>query len=448
MNHDPDLFDFDFSAPKPAAPPARRVYRVAEITRRIAAILQDEVGVVWVEGEVSNLRRPASGHLYFTLKDAQAQIGAVLFRGNQRGIDFELKDGMQLRVQGGLTVFEPQGRYQINVVRAEPAGEGLLQQKFELLKKKLADEGLFDAARKRPLPLLPRHIGVVTSATGAAIRDILTVLDRRFPNLHVVLAPAKVQGEGAAQEIVRGIERLNAHPEIEVLIVGRGGGSLEDLWAFNEEPIARAVAASRLPVISAVGHEIDFTICDFVADYRAPTPSAAAERVVAPKAEFEERLDNLQRRMARALERRVLELRRRLTACSRSYVFQEPAQLVRQHRQKLSAVDRELRHHLQHRARQKQQQVDEAALRMGHYAVLAVQRRRQQLDAAARHLRALSPEAVLQRGYSMTFADDGKLLRHADQVRPGAPILSRLAHGEVRSRVEETKGSVHGNDQE
>ena len=447
VNREPDLFDFDFSAPAPVLPPKRRVYRVAEITRRISSVLEDEVGIVWVEGEISNLRRPASAHLYFTLKDDTAQIGAVLFRGNQRGLDFALKDGMQIRVQGGLTVFAPQGRYQINVVRAEPAGEGALQQQFEILKKKLAAEGLFEADRKRPLPLLPRHIGIVTSATGAAIRDILTVLNRRFPNLHIVLAPAKVQGEGAAREIVRGIERLNARADIEVLIVGRGGGSLEDLWAFNEEAVARAVAASRLPVISAVGHEIDFTICDFVADWRAPTPSAAAEQVVAPKAEFEERLVNLQRRMARALERRLLELRQRLAACRGSYVFQEPTQWVRQHRQKLVAVDREMRHHLQQRARQKQQQVDEAGLRMGHCAVLVVQKRRQQLDALARHLRALNPLAVLQRGYSVTLTESGQLLRDAEAVTKGERLRTRLARGQVLSSVEEIeKGSPHGDE--
>lgn len=431
-----DLFDFDGAAPDRVAPPPRKVYRVAELTRRIGAILEDEIGTVWVEGEVSNLRRPGSGHLYFTLKDAKAQIAAVLFRNHQRAMKVEIQDGQLLRVQGNITVYEPQGRYQINVLRVEAAGQGTLQEQFERLKARLAAEGLFDPARKRPLPLLPRHIGIVTSPSGAAIRDILSVLDHRFPNVHVVLAPVRVQGEGAAAEIARGIERLNARNDIEVLIVGRGGGSLEDLWCFNEEIVARAVAASRLPVISAVGHEIDFTICDFVADVRAPTPSAAAERVVAPKRDFEERLTNLQRRAARSLERRMLDLRRRLAACSRSYVFQEPSHLVRRHRQKIEAAQRDLRHHLQRCAARAQQQVDEAALRIGHVAVGGIGRRRQQLHAATRHLGALNPLGVLERGYSITRLESGQILRRAADARAGDRILTRLAQGELASRIE------------
>ncbi|OGV74134.1 MAG: exodeoxyribonuclease VII large subunit, partial [Lentisphaerae bacterium RIFOXYA12_FULL_60_10] len=253
---------------------------VTELTRRIRAALEQGIGPVVVEGEVSNVRRPSSGHCYFTLKDETAQIAAVLFRGVLETLRIVPKDGLQVRVRGELTVYEKNGNYQILVRHLEETGRGSLQARFEQLKSRLQQEGLFDAARKRPLPVLPRHIGIVTSPTGAAIRDILQVLSRRFPNLHVLVAPVRVQGDGAAEAIAAAIDRLNQRADLDVLIIGRGGGSLEDLWAFNEEVVARAVFRSRLPVISAVGHEIDFTISDFVADVRAPTPSAAAEIVV------------------------------------------------------------------------------------------------------------------------------------------------------------------------
>ena len=274
----------------------RRVLTVTELTRLIKAALESEVGTVWVEGEVSNLRQPSSGHLYFTVKDANAQITAVLFRGDQQRLKFKPRDGLQVRVYGEISVYERSGNYQIIVRVLEEAGKGALQAKFEELKEKLQKEGLFDPARKKAIPLLPRHVGVVTSPTGAAIHDILNVISRRFPNLHLVLAPVKVQGEGAAREIAAAIEFLNRRGGFDVLIVGRGGGSLEDLWCFNEEIVARAIAASRIPVISAVGHEIDFTISDFVADLRAATPSAAAELVVGRKDAFEGTLDELTRR--------------------------------------------------------------------------------------------------------------------------------------------------------
>jgi exodeoxyribonuclease VII large subunit len=250
----------------------RKIYRVTELTRRIKAVLEDEVGTVWVEGEVSNAKLMTNGHLYFTLKDETSQLTAAFFRFQQSGARVEVKDGAKLRALGRITVYEPRGQYQLIVQKLEAAGQGSLQEAFEKLKGKLNQEGLFDSARKRPLPRLPRHIGIVTSPTGAAIRDMLQILGRRFPNLHIVVAPVRVQGEGAAEEIAAALDLLNQRADLDVLIVGRGGGSLEDLWAFNEEAVARALARSRLPVISAVGHEIDFTISDFVADVRAPHP--------------------------------------------------------------------------------------------------------------------------------------------------------------------------------
>jgi exodeoxyribonuclease VII large subunit len=254
-----------------------KVYQVSELTRALKALIESSIGSVWIEGEISNLRRPPSGHLYFTVKDATAQISAVLFKGNQRGLTFIPRDGLLVRVQGDVTVYEHGGNYQVIVRQMRESGAGALQARFEALKARLQAEGLFDPSRKKPLPLLPRRVGIVTSPTGAVIRDILNVLGRRFPNLHLMLVPVRVQGAGAAEEVAAAIDLLNERGEVDVMIVGRGGGSMEDLWCFNEEVVARAIARSRIPVISAVGHETDFTISDFVADVRAPTPSAAAE---------------------------------------------------------------------------------------------------------------------------------------------------------------------------
>ncbi|NLB54992.1 MAG: exodeoxyribonuclease VII large subunit, partial [Lentisphaerae bacterium] len=248
-----------------------KIFRVSEINRLIKAMLEDEIGEAWVEGEISNLRRPASGHLYFTLKDDSAQISAVMFKGSQFTLPFKPEDGMLVNAYGQITVYERGGQYQLIVRKMIESGQGALQAKFEALKRKLTAEGLFDPERKKKLPLLPTRIGVITSHTGAAVRDIINVLSRRFNNLNILIGSVKVQGEGAAEEIAQMIRLMNQRPDIDVLIVGRGGGSIEDLWAFNEECVARAIADSGIPVISAVGHETDFTICDFVADVRAPT---------------------------------------------------------------------------------------------------------------------------------------------------------------------------------
>ncbi len=435
----------------------QKVLTVTELTRRIKGTLEGGFGRVEVEGEISNLSRPVSGHLYFTIKDEGAQISAVMFKGNQRSLSFAPQHGMMVRATGGVTVYEKRGNYQILVRTLEKGGLGNLQARFEALKQKLAAEGLFAAERKRPLPLLPQHVGVVTSASGAAIRDILNVVTRRFPNLHLLLAPVKVQGEGAAGEIAAAIDRLNAIGGLDVLIVGRGGGSLEDLWCFNEEDVARAVARSRIPVISAVGHEIDFTICDFVADLRAPTPSAAAELVVGRKDAFQAQLVELERRQAAVLQRRLEAARHRLARAMGSYVFREPANVVSRHRQCLDAADLRLRHSLRGALQTRQQTLDWVSVRLQQHSRHAVQNGRQVLQAAsgkmayglklmhqgrlqdvkrlAMQLRALSPLAVLQRGYSVTRLADGRILNRTAQVVEGQALITQLADGSVASQV-------------
>ncbi|HKT12549.1 MAG TPA: exodeoxyribonuclease VII large subunit, partial [Terriglobia bacterium] len=289
--------------------PERKLYTIAELSLAVKNLLETSFPDVWVTGEVSNLRAAASGHYYFTLKDASARLRAVCFRNQARYLKYKPQDGLSVIARGRLSVYEARGEYQLYVEYIEPAGVGALQLAFEQLKKKLASEGLFDEARKKHLPVLPRAIGVVTSSSGAAIRDILRVINRRFPNMNVFLYPATVQGNSAAAEIVEGIEYFNQHPVIDVMIVGRGGGSLEDLWPFNEEIVARAIAASSIPVISAVGHETDFTISDFVADRRAPTPSAAAEIAVRRKEDFLAEITNRVRQMGQNIRLRTSEAR-------------------------------------------------------------------------------------------------------------------------------------------
>ena len=278
--------------------PERKVWSVAELTARINAALSTQFTNLWVEGEVSNFRPAQSGHLYFTLKDAKAEVKCVCFRSQAMRLKFRPEDGLKIIVRGSISVYEPRGEYQIYVEHIEPAGLGALQLAFEQLKKRLEAEGLFDEARKKPLPMLPRRIGVVTSPTGAAVRDIVRILRRRFPDLHLILYPVRVQGEGAAAEIVAALEYFNRKQLVDVILVARGGGSIEDLWAFNEEPVARAIAASAIPVVSGVGHETDFTIADFVADVRASTPSAAAEIVVQSRQEFQRHLLELEHKIS------------------------------------------------------------------------------------------------------------------------------------------------------
>jgi len=437
----------------------RHVYSVSELTRKVKLTIEEELGRVWVEGEISNLRRQgSSGHCYFTLKDGTAQLSAVLFAGAQRGGAVSLTDGMVIRACGDLTVYEARGQYQLVVRTVEAGGIGLLMAQFEALKRRLQAEGLFDVARKRPLPRLPHHVGLVTSPTGAAIRDLLTILTRRFPNVRITLAPARVQGAGAAAEIAEAMAMLNRLPDPpDVLIIGRGGGSIEDLWAFNEESLVRAVAASTIPVIAAVGHETDTTLCDFAADLRAPTPSAAAELVVGCKDDFERQLAGYARSLRLTLGRRLELLRQRFHAVAANRFLREPGRLTERRAQTLDNLELRLARAAAAAGRGARQRVEqgrarllvaratafapagERVIRLGHElgraATRRVERARLALDSLDRQLRALGPHAVLERGYSLTRTHDGTLVRAAVQVTPGTVVRTQVASGEFESIV-------------
>ncbi len=431
-------------APAESAGGPRQVWKIAELTRRIKSALEGEFGSVWVEGEISNLRRPASGHAYFTLKDSASQLRAVMFRGAFAGVASPLRDGLQVRAFGQITVYEAGGDYQILVKKIEPAGEGELMLRLEALKKKLAAEGLFAPERKRPLPALPQHVGIVTSPTGAAIRDILQVLDRRFANLHVVLAPARVQGAGAAEEIAAAIDLLNGRGGLDVLIVGRGGGSLEDLWCFNEESVVRAIVRSAIPVISAVGHEIDWTLSDFAADVRAPTPSAAAEMVVKGKDELERRVADLRRRLGLGARTAVLGWRNRLDRAARTPGLRDPLQAVQRLQQGVDFLSVRLQKALAGLPQLVRQRTDSAACRMERAMRGRMEEGRRALQHAEAQLRMLNPKGVLARGYSLTRLPDGRLLRAVAEAVPGLRLMTELADGTVGSTVEPAEGGRHG----
>lgn len=422
----------------------RQVWKISELTRRIKGTLEGAFGSVWVEGEISNFRKPASGHAYFTLKDATSQLRAVMFRGALAGVALPLKDGMLVRGFGQITVYEASGDYQILLKKIEPAGEGELMMRLEALKKKLAAEGLFGAERKRPLPALPQHVGIVTSPTGAAIRDILQVLDRRFANLHVVLAPVRVQGAGAADEIAAAIDLLNQRGGLDVLIVGRGGGSLEDLWCFNEEAVVRAIVRSAIPVISAVGHEIDWTLSDFAADVRAPTPSAAAEMVVKGKDELERRVADARRRLGLGARAAVLGWRHRLDRAARTPGLRDPLQRVRQAQQHLDFLAVRLQNALAGLPQLVRQRTESVLRRMELAARMRLEENRNALKNAEAQLRMLNPKGVLARGYSLTRLRGGKILRSAADAPPGTKLETEFADGAVRSTVDAAGGGRDG----
>ena len=446
-----------FGVPEPPSDEPR-VFSVSEITRTVRAVLEDEIGTVWVEGEVSNYRKQASGHQYFTLKDAQAQLACVWFaRGGSRLKQVALTDGMQVQVRGALTVYEARGQYQLNVQLVQAGGAGLLQAKFEALKRKLEAEGLFAAERKRELPGFPAVVGIVTSP---ALRDMLHVLARRAPWLRVIVSPARVQGEGAAAEIAAGIAALNelAAPP-DVIVIARGGGSVEDLWAFNEEVVARAIVASAIPVVSAVGHEIDFTIADFAADLRAPTPSAAAELIAPDAAELTRELGQWAGQLRRQMSAALGAQRVRLDFLARSTFFREPEQRLAAAQQRTDlaeeALRRAMREHLVARrqdvgallAALRQYRPDQLlALRRQYYDALrakfqarfdeARKEPKARFTRLAAMLRLLAPTATLARGYSITTTTDGSTIRSVTDVQRGTQIVTRLADGEVKSRVE------------
>lgn len=436
----------------------RKILTISEITARIKAMLESEFSSVWVEGEISNFTRAASGHLYFTLKDESAQLRCVCFRAHARGIRFNLEDGLKVVARGSLSIYDRRGEYQLYVEVMEPVGVGALQLAFEQLKAKLQAEGLFDPSRKKPLPLYPKTVGVVTSPTGAAIRDILRILKRRNEALNILIYPAKVQGEGAAEEIAEGIRFFSAERNVDVLIVGRGGGSIEDLWAFNEETVARAIAASKIAVISAVGHEIDFTIADFVADLRAPTPSAAAELVSAAKEEIQNRVSRLFDQMENAFSLLLNRSRRRLLELTGSRGFsvaqgalQEIRQLFDELVYKLTGNEKnlllawrgqfEIVHNRLAFFDLKNQ------IRMAGFQLGQVERQvraefekfrvfsRNKLQMLSGQLDSLSPLRVLERGYAIVKTSEGIVVKDANQVQIGSRILVQLSRGDLQARV-------------
>lgn len=399
-------------------PPVKReILTVSELTRRIKSCLEEHIAYVWVSGEVSNLRTPSSGHTYFSLKDQYTQIRCVLFARTARDIKFRIENGIELVLFGRVTVYERQGEYQIIVDKLEPKGIGALQLAFEQLQAKLKGEGLFDPARKKPIPFLPRRIGIITSPTGAAIKDMLNIILRRFPQIEIIIYPVKVQGEGAREEIATALKEFNTLSDIDVLILGRGGGSMEDLWAFNEEIVARQIAASRIPVISAVGHEIDLTISDMVADKRALTPSEAGELVVPIKNELTLSLERSGKRLIGSLRNQVRLVRSKLDAIRDSYIFQQPFDRIREYQQRLDELHPRL----------------EAVLKR------IIETAHKRLEQIGARMDSLSPLKVLERGYSITKRErDNRLLRSIRQIKSGEKIITRLSDGKFTSQVETT----------
>ena len=449
-------FQFNFA-------PARRIYRVSELSRVIREKLEAEFTDVWVEGEVSNLRAASSGILYFTLKDETAQLRCVCFRQFARYLKFRPEDGLLVTARGRISVYEARGEYQLAVEVLEPRGLGALQLAFEQLKRRLAAEGLFDAARKKPLPKLPRRIGIITSPSGAAIQDIIRILRRRHENLHVVIYPTRVQGEGAAEEMIEALRFFNLAPPqgmpVDVIILGRGGGSIEDLWAFNEEKLARAIAASSIPVISAVGHETDFTIADFVADLRAPTPSAAAELVIETQERLTEQIATLEDDLRKVIRYYLLRQRQQLTELVAHRGFQTLRILLAQAAQqsddladRLTEAAREaLRQarrrweqphaflaHFDLRARQERERLrlNRVSAALIHPIRLLLAQKRGRMESLRAELEQLNPTAILERGYAIVFDAAGKVLKDATQVAPGQEITLRLARGRLAAAVD------------
>lgn len=435
---------------------------VRDLVAAIRTQLEREYTDVWVEGEISNFRaQAASGHLYFTLKDQDCQIKAVMFRSQARLLRFKPESGMQVVLRGRVTVYEKGGELQLSAEYLEPKGAGALQIAFEQLKAKLQAEGLFEASRKKPIPLLPRRIGVVTSPQAAALRDILNILRRRHHSAHVLIYPAQVQGEVAAKEVITGVKFFNRGGSADVIIVARGGGSVEDLAAFNDETLARTVAASEIPVISAVGHETDFTIIDFVADLRAPTPSAAAELVIRSRQELEEQASGLQERLARAMRYRLLMARQVLTEATQHGAFARMTDGINQRQQRLDDLTFRLEKSERRLIEQHRRRWERAAAAVRHYdarrvlagikrdltshtATLgaamktALLRNRSRIEQIDHQLKALSPVAILERGYALVFDSGGKLVKNSAQVNAGDQISAKLARGQITARVEKT----------
>jgi exodeoxyribonuclease VII large subunit len=432
----------------------RRALSVSELTARIKISLEGQFGEVMVEGEISNFRRHSSGHWYFTLKDEGAMLRCASFRMQNRFIRFTPEDGLSVRAHGRLSLYEARGEYQLIVEFMEPVGIGSLQLAFEQLKSRLAAEGLFDLERKRQLPMLPRCIGVVTSPTGAAIHDIIRVIRRRDEGVNIVLAPARVQGDGAGEDIARAIELLNERDDVDVIIVGRGGGSIEDLWCFNEEPVARAIFNSRKPVISAVGHETDFTIADFVADLRASTPSAAAEIVTMVRDELFARVAGLMEDLSSAIRYRLIEARNRLSELESSRAFDQVPLRIKTAAQAFDEAAYSMQSAVKDVIKRDRARLGRTLLRLrdadirrslvskrGALSLLEAklsaailmmtERKGERLSVAAGKLNSLSPLAVLARGYAIAFDERGQIIKRASDVKRGERVRVRLAEGEI-----------------
>lgn len=438
----------------PSQSPA--IFTVSRLNQTVRLLLEHEMGQVWISGEISNFTQPASGHWYFTLKDDTAQVRCAMFRNSNRRVTFRPQHGQQVLVRANITLYEPRGDYQIIVESMQPAGEGLLQQKYEQLKAKLQAEGLFDQQYKKPLPSPAHCVGVITSKTGAALHDILHVLKRRDPSLPVIIYPAAVQGDDAPGQIVRAIELANQRNECDVLIVGRGGGSLEDLWSFNDEGLARAIFASTLPVISAVGHDSDFTIADFVADVRAATPSAAAELISGHQDAYRQLIIALQKQLLTLIQSHIEQLQLNLVSLRKQ--LRHPGYRLQEQVQRLDELETRFkraiytqlqnsRHHValhqagllshnpQRKVQQKVQQVQHLNQQLTSKLRGNLLKYEQQIQIQSRALHAVSPLATLARGYAIASTKNGAVITNYEQVEPGVTIYTRLAQGEIISTV-------------
>ncbi|MDH3977780.1 MAG: exodeoxyribonuclease VII large subunit, partial [Gammaproteobacteria bacterium] len=441
-----------------AIPANVHIYSVSELNREARLALEESMPAIWVAGELSNFARPGSGHWYFSLKDADSQVRCAMFRGANRGVKFAPNDGKQVIIQARVTIYEPRGSYQLIAEHMEPAGEGLLRQKFEALKNQLSAEGLFTETEKKPLPDLPRRIGIITSPTGAAVRDILHILKRRFPSIPAIIYPVQVQGEQAKHEIAAALKTAGERDECDVLIVGRGGGSLEDLWAFNEEMVARAIFDCPIPVISAVGHEVDFTIADLVADLRAPTPSGAAELAVPDRQTWLQTIESLRRRASHSVRRTLESQRTRLTQLNGRLERRNPVLLLQQTSQQLDdlilrsarAVNRQLktdrlrldnlaarlrRANPDHLISTNAQSMAELNLRLKNAMRNRIETRENRLSVLAARLQTVSPLNTLQRGYAIIESEAGVLVRSIDSLKPEDCITGRLAEGQFTAII-------------
>jgi exodeoxyribonuclease VII large subunit len=426
-------FDFQDTAVKPETP---KVLSVADLNAQIRSLLEGEFPQIWVRGEISNFKPHTSGHYYFSLKDDSAQISAVMFRGHNSKLKFKPENGLEVLIRGKITVYEPRGNYQIFCEYMEPVGAGALQKAFEQLKAKLQAEGLFAPERKRPLPAFPKHIGLVTSPTGAAIRDILNVLRRRFKAAKITLSPAVVQGDAAPESIVNAIQMINQLSDVDVLIVGRGGGSMEDLWCFNDERVARAIAQSKIPVISAVGHEVDFTIADFVADLRAPTPSAAAELVVKNASDLAERIELFKARLVKAMSIELRTLKERALALQKQLV--DPRRRLQDLILRADELTLRLENSMLRHLEALRQEIPLAMERIKGALQKLLHKKQVRFRELSAQLDALSPLKVVERGYSIvTLAKTKKLIKSTSDLKTGDSVNVTLAEGKFLANVTE-----------